>query len=245
MGAGSMADSGGHFTLLENSVRRLPDLPRVLLAEIAGTFGLVFFGAGAATVDAYTGGDVTRVGIGLTFGLAVATMVLAFGRISGAHINPVVTLALWLAGRFPSRLVLPYMAAQIVGALIAASVLHGLFHGSPGALGATLPSGDVWTSFGFEIVLTFLLVYVIFAVAHQHHAPLPLIAAAAGMVVALEATFAGEISGASMNPARSFGPAAIAWVWSDHWIYWAAPAIGAVLAAVLHLAVHRPGNETA
>ncbi len=239
-----MADFGSHFTLLEDSARCLPSLPRVLLAEIAGTFGLVFFGAGAATVDAYTGGEITRVGIGLSFGLAVATMVLAFGRISGAHINPAVTLGLWLGGRFPSRLVLPYMAAQIVGALIAASVLHGLFHASPGALGATLPSGDIWISFGFEIVLTFILVYVIFAVAHQHQSPLPLIAAAAGMVVGIEATFAGEISGASMNPARSFGPAAIAWVWSDHWIYWAAPAIGAVLATFLHLAVHRPEDET-
>ena len=240
-----MAESGAHFTLLESSVRRLPAMPRLLLAEIVGTFGLVFVGAGAVTVDAYTGGEVTRVGIGISFGLAVATMVLAFGRISGAHINPAVTLALWLAGRFPTRLVIPYMAAQVVGALIAASVLHGLFHASPGALGATLPSGDIWISFGFEIVLTFLLVYVIFAVAHQHHSPLPLIAAAAGMVVGLEATFAGEISGASMNPARSFGPAAIAWVWSDHWIYWAAPTIGAVLASLLHLAVHRPEDDAA
>ena len=238
-----MVERGTHFTLLRDSVGRLPDTPRVLLAEIVVTFGLVFFGAGASTVDAYTGGEVTRVGIGLSFGLAVAAMILAFAKISGAHINPAVTLALWLAGRFPTARVVPYIAAQLVGALIAASVLHGLFHASPGALGATLPSGDVWISFGFEIVLTFMLVYVIFAVAVQHNAPVPLIAAAAGMVVGLEATFAGEISGASMNPARSFGPAAIAWVWADHWIYWAAPVIGAALATLLHLVVHRPEQE--
>jgi MIP family channel proteins len=224
------------------SLAALPRRPRILLAEVVGTFGLVFFGAGAAAVDAETGGQVTRVGIGLSFGLTVAAMVLAFGRVSGAHINPAVTLALWLGGEFPARRVIPYIAAQIVGALIGASVLHGLFHASPGALGATLPSGTVWESFGFEIVLTFFLVYVIFAVAHQHRAPLPLIAAAAGAVVGLEATMAGEISGASMNPARSFGPAAIAWVWHDHWIYWAAPAIGAVCATALHLLIHRSAD---
>ncbi len=228
------------LTTFVNATRRLPRTPRVLLAEVMGTFGLVFFGAGAATVDAYTGGDVTRVGIGLTFGLAVIAMVLAFGKISGAHINPAVTLALWLIGRFPTRMVVPYIVAQLVGALIGASVLHGLFHASPGFLGATLPSGDVWISFGFEIVLTFFLVYVILVVGHQMHAPLTLVAVAAGIVVGLEATMAGEISGASMNPARSFGPAAIAWVWADHWIYWVAPAIGAVLGAGLHLLVHQP-----
>ena len=240
--------SEAHFTGLSARVRVLPRTPRILLAEITGTFGLVFFGAGAATVNAYTDGDVTRVGIGLSFGLAVFTMVIAFGRISGAHINPVVTLALWLAGKFPTRLVVPYIAAQVVGGLIAASVLHGLFHASPGYLGATLPSGDIWISFGFEIVLTFALVYVIFAVGHQWKASLPLVAVAAASVVGLEATMAGEISGASMNPARSFGPAAIAWVWDDHWIYWTAPIIGAVLAVLLHLIIHNPddpGGETA
>jgi MIP family channel proteins len=242
------AHQQAHFTGLTSRVRALPRTARVLLAEITGTFGLVFFGAGAATVDSYTDGDVTRVGIGISFGLAVFIMVMAFGRISGAHINPVVTLALWLAGKFPTRLVIPYMIAQVVGGLIAASVLHGLFHASPGYLGATLPSGDIWISFGFEIVLTFVLIYVIFAVAHQWHASLPLIAVAAASVVGLEATMAGEISGASMNPARSFGPAAIAWIWDDHWIYWTAPVIGAILATLLHLIIHNPddrGGETA
>ena len=171
-------------------------------------------------------------------------MVLAFGRISGAHINPAVTLALWSAGRFPSKRVAPYLIAQIVGALIAASALHGLFRNTDGDLGATLPAGDVWQSFGLEIVLTAVLVYAILAVAHQQRAPLAIVAATAGAIVGLEATFAGGISGASMNPARSFGPAAIAWEWRDHWIYWAAPAIGAILAVALHLTMRQESDAS-
>lgn len=218
----------------------LPVRPRALLAEVMGTFGLVFFGAGAATVDAIDG-SLGRVGIGLTFGLAVAAMVLAFGRVSGAHINPAVTVGLWAAGHFPGRRVPFYIGAQIVGALIAASALHGLFRNNSGTLGATLPSGDVWQSFGLEIVLTFVLVYAILAVAHQSRASLPIIALTAGAIVGLEATFAGGISGASMNPARSFGPAAIAWEWGDHWVYWSAPMIGAVIAVAGHLVMR--GDE--
>ena len=214
----------------------LPVSPRVLLAEVMGTFGLVFFGAGAATVDAIDG-SLGRVGIGLTFGLAVAAMVLIFGRVSGAHINPAVTVGLWAAGHFPARRVPFYVGAQLVGALIAASTLHGLFRNHSGTLGATLPAGDVWQSFGLEIVLTFVLVYAIFAVAHQSRASLPIIAVTAGAIVGLEATFAGGISGASMNPARSFGPAAIAWEWADHWVYWSAPLIGAAIAVAAHLVI--------
>lgn len=212
----------------------LPAEPRALVAEIVGTFGLVFCGAGAAAIDADTDGSLGRVGIGLTFGLVVTAMVLAFGRTSGAHINPAVTLGLWLAGRFPGRRTAPYLMAQLVGALVAAAALRGVLGGTPGDLGATLPAGDEWQSFGLEIVLTFLLMYVILAVAHQARAPLPVVAVAAGAVVGLEATFAGGISGASMNPARSFGPAAVAGVWEDHWVYWAAPAIGVTIAAALH-----------
>ena len=169
-------------------------------------------------------------------------MVLAFGRISGAHINPAVTLALWSAGHFPRKRVAPYLIAQLVGALIAASALHGLFRNTGGDLGATLPAGEVWQSFGLEIVLTFVLVYAILAVAHQQRAPLALIAVTAGAIVGLEATFAGGISGASMNPARSFGPAAIAWEWQHHWVYWAAPAFGALLAVGLHLVMRQDPN---
>ena len=233
--SGSIANDG--FRAL---VRPLPAEGCRLLAEVAGTFGLVFFGAGAATVDFATDGSLGRVGIGLTFGLAVMAMVLAFGRISGAHINPAVTVGLWAAGEFPARRIPGYVLAQLVGALIAAATLHGLFRNTGGELGSTAPAGTWEQSFGLELVLTFLLMYGILAVAHQRgpdqkRASLPMVAVVAGAIVGLEATFAGGISGASMNPARSFGPGAIAWFWDHHWIYWVAPVLGALLAAILHL----------
>lgn len=215
--------------------RGLPSEARRLLAEVFGTFGLVFFGAGAATVDFATEGSLGRVGVGLTFGLAVVAMVLAFGRVSGAHINPAVTVGLWAAGEFPGRRIPGYVAAQLVGALIAASVLHGLFRNTGGELGSTVPTGTWEQSFGLEIMLTFFLMYAILAVGHQWRATLPLVAVTAGGIVGLEATFAGGISGASMNPARSFGPGAIGWFWEHHWIYWVAPVLGALLAAGLHV----------
>ena len=217
-----------------------PPLTRPLIVEFFGTFGLVFLGAGAATIDAHTDGSLGRVGVGLTFGLAVAAMILAFGRVSGAHINPAVTLGLTAAGHFPVRSLPPYVIAQLAGALLAAAALWGLFPSQPGHLGATLPAGDIWQSFGLEIVLTFVLMYGIFATAVQAGAPLPVIAATAGGIVGLEATFAGGISGASMNPARSFGPAVAAAAWDDLWIYWLAPALGALVAVPLHRLLRPP-----
>ena len=222
--------------------RPSPRTARRLAAEVFGTFGLVFLGVGAAVVDYATEGSLGRVGNGLTFGLAVFAMVLAFGKVSGAHINPAVTIGLWMAGEFPGRRVPGYIAAQIVGALIAASVLHGLFRNSGGELGSTVPAGTWEQSFGMEFMLTFFLMYAILAVGHQWRASLPLVAATAGAVVGLEATFAGGISGAAMNPARSFGPGAIAWFWEHHWIYWAGPILGAVAASALHV-VMRAGSE--
>ena len=222
--------------------RPSPRTARRLAAEVFGTFGLVFLGVGAAVVDYATEGSLGRVGNGLTFGLAVFAMVLAFGKVSGAHINPAVTIGLWMAGGFPGRRVPGYIAAQLVGALIAASVLHGLFRNSGGELGSTVPAGTWEQSFGMEFMLTFFLMYAILAVGHQWRASLPLVAATAGAVVGLEATFAGGISGAAMNPARSFGPGAIAWFWEHHWIYWAGPILGAVAASALHV-VMRAGSE--
>ena len=125
----------------------------------------------------------------------------------------------------------------MIGALVAASTLHGLFRTTGGDLGVTLPTGGWEQAFGVEIVLTFVLMYVVLAVGHERKAPLALVAAAAGAVVGLELIAAGSISGASMNPARSFRPATIGWAWQDHWIYWAAPAIGAGAAAFLHALV--------
>ena len=155
--------------------------------------------------------------------------------------------AAWIAQEagvlsLPMQIAVGIAAAMLVGALIAASVLHGLFRNTGGELGSTVPAGTWEQSLGLEFMLTFFLMYAILAVGHQWRASLPLVAATAGAIVGLEATFAGGISGASMNPARSFGPGAIAWFWAHHWIYWVGPILGAVVAAGLHV-VMREGSE--
>ena len=209
------------------------DLFRRCAAEFTGTFGLVFAGTGAIMVDRLSGGVVTNLGIGLTFGLIVAAMIYTLGHVSGAHINPAVTLGFAIARRFPWREVPFYAAAQLGGAAAASLVLWGLL-GKAADMGATTPSGDVWQSFGAEILLTFFLMLVIIAVATDPRARAQAAPIAIGATVALEATFAGPISGASMNPARSFGPALVGWVWDHHWIYWVATVIGAALAVMLY-----------
>ena len=213
------------------------------LAEAIGTFALVFAGAGAVVINALTDGAVTQVGVGLTFGLIVAAMVYATGHLSGAHINPAVTLAFALVGRFPFRRVPLYWAAQLAGATVAALVVWALF-GDTADLGATLPSGAAVQSLGLEVVLTFILMFVIMAVATDARAQGPHAAAAIGAVVALEATFAGPISGASMNPARSFGPALVSGVMAHHWVYWVGPVVGAALGALAYQAVRKASPET-
>ena len=210
-------------------------------AEFIGTFSLVFAGTGAIIVNDLSGGQVTQVGIGLTFGLIVtALMVYATGHISGAHINPAVTLGFCLARHFPWKEMPVYWAAQLGGAAIASLSLRALF-GDVAHLGATLPAGSASQSFGLEIVLTFLLMFVIMAVATDVRAVGPMAALAIGGTVGLDSIFAGQISGASMNPARSFGPALVGSVWTDHWVYWAAPIIGAAIAS-LSYAWLRDGN---
>ncbi len=202
-------------------------------AEFIGTFSLVFAGTGAIIIDDLSGGQVTHVGIGLTFGLIVAAMVYATGHISGAHINPAVTLGFCLTRHFPWKDLPVYWVAQLGGASIASLSLRALF-GNVADMGATLPSGATVQSFGLEIVLTFILMFVIMAVATDVRAVGPMAALAIGGTVGLDSVFAGRISGASMNPARSFGPALVGSVWTDHWVYWAAPIIGAVIASLLY-----------
>ncbi len=214
-------------------IRNRLDLFRRCAAEFTGTFGLVFAGTGAIMVDQISGGVVTNLGIGLTFGLVVAAMIYSLGHVSGAHINPAVTLGFAIASRFPWREVPFYAAAQLGGAATASLVLWGLL-GNAADMGATTPSGSVWQSFGAEIFLTFFLMLVIIAIATDPRARTQAAPIAIGATVALEATFAGPISGASMNPARSFGPALIGWVWDHHWIYWVATVIGAALAVLLY-----------
>jgi MIP family channel proteins len=209
---------------------------RRALAELVGTFALVFAGTGAITIDAYTGGAVTHVGIGLTFGLIVMVMIYAIGHISGAHINPAVTLAFATTRHFPMRLVPVYLAAQFAGAVLASLTLRGMF-GTAGSLGATVPRGSAGQSFLLEIVLTVFLMFVIMAVATDVRAVGQSAAIAIGGTVGLEALFAGPISGASMNPARSLAPALVSWTWTSQWLYIVGPIVGALIGALVYSAV--------
>ena len=206
---------------------------RRFVSEMVGTFGLVFAGTGAIMVDEISGGQVTYVGIGLTFGLVVAAMIYATGHISGAHINPVVTLGFALARHFPWRKAPFYWAAQLGGAALASLALMGLL-GDAADMGATIPAGDAWRSAGLEAVLTFFLMFVIMAMATDARAVGQAAALAIGATVGLEAIFAGPISGASMNPARSFGPALVGAAWASHWVYWVGPMAGAGVAAFVY-----------
>ena len=206
---------------------------RRALVEAFGTAGLVFAGAGAIVVNDVSGGSIGHLGIALTFGMIVAVMIYSTGHISGAHINPAVTLGFALTRHFPWREVPVYWGAQLAGAA-AASGAHRLLFGRVGNMGATLPSGSEAQSLGMEVALTFILMFVIMAVATDVRAVGQAAALAIGMTVALEATFGGPISGASMNPARSFGPALGGWVWSSHWLYWAGPMVGAAGGALVY-----------
>ena len=215
------------------------------LAEALGTFCLVFSGTGAVVVDQVTGGKVTGVGIGLVFGLVVLAMIYAIGHISGAHMNPAVTLGFAAAGRLPRREVAPYVAAQFAGALAASFAVKLIFLGQASALGATVPAGSWVQSFVLEAVLTFMLMFVVMGVSTDHRAQGAMAGIAVGATVAMEAIFAGPISGASMNPARSLASALLAGILKDQWIYAAAPVLGAVLGALAYQAVRCDSGSTA
>jgi MIP family channel proteins len=214
------------------SLQAMPWL-RPAVAEAIGTFALVFAGTGAVVIDARTNGGVSQVGIGLTFGLVIMVMIYAVGHISGAHFNPAVTLAFAVGRHFPRRLVLVYLLAQIGGAVLASLLLRGMF-GDTASLGATLPIGTARQSLLLELVLTTMLMFVITAVATDTRAVGQSAAIAIGGTVGLEALFAGPISGASMNPARSLAPALVSWTWSDQWLYVVGPMAGALIGVGLY-----------
>jgi aquaporin NIP len=199
------------------------------LAECLGTFGLVFAGTGAIIINEATGGSVTHVGVALTFGLVVLAMIYTFGDISGAHLNPAVTIGFWAARRMPGREVLPYIASQFVGALLASGLLRYLFPEGK-SLGATMPFGSQMQSFILESVLTFFLMLTILNVSTGAKEKGITAGIAVGAVIGLEALFAGPISGASMNPARSFAPALVSGHLEHLWIYFAGPVLGACMA---------------
>jgi aquaporin NIP len=199
------------------------------VAEFLGTFALVFAGTGAIVVNDITGGAVTHPGVAIVFGAIVFACIAAFGDASGAHLNPAVTLGLWLAKRFAGREVLPYVLSQLAGA-VAASVTIRLLFPDHLSLGGTAPAGSAGQSFALEVLLSLFLTFVILATTSGPNAGKFFVAAAVGLTVGLEALFAGPICGASMNPARSFGPALVAWQMGSLWIYLIAPTVGAAVA---------------
>lgn len=209
-------------------------------AEFLGTFALVFAGTGAIVINDVSGGSVSHVGIGLTFGLIVLAMVYAVGDVSGCHLNPAVTLAFFVARRFGGGSVVPYMVSQVLGAVLASLTLRLMFP-SHGTLGATLPAGAAMQSFVLELILTLLLMFVILSVSTGAKEKGILAGVAVGSVIALEALFAGPISGASMNPARSLAPALVAWRLDSLWIYLTAPVLGACLGVFACRCVQDPG----
>jgi len=198
-------------------------------AEFFGTFALVFAGTGAITINDVSGGVITHVGIALTFGLVVLAMIYALGDVSGAHLNPAVSIGFWASGRFPASQLGGYICAQLVGAVSASAVLRLLFP-KHATLGGTLPSGTEWQSFILETILTLILMLVILNVSTGAKEKGITAGIAVGAVIALEAMFAGPICGASMNPARSFGPALLTLNFTNLWVYVAGPVLGAVLA---------------
>jgi MIP family channel proteins len=211
---------------------------RAHLAEGLGTFALVFAGCGAIAVDAQTG-QLGHVGVAASFGLAIVVMIYALGHVSGAHFNPAVTIAFAVGRHFPWPRTVSYIAAQLAGAVLAALALR-LLLGDGADLGVTQPSGSELQSFGWEIVLTFFLMLVITAVATDTRAVGEAAALAIGGTVGLCALFGGPISGASMNPARSLGPALVSGDLTAVWIYLVAPVIGAVLAVLVYRVLRSP-----
>lgn len=190
---------------------------------------MVFAGCAAIIVNDQAG-TLSHVGVSLVFGLVVMAMIYSIGNISGAHINPAVTIAFFLSGRLNAQLLLPFLLAQIIGAILAGIVLRLLFpeHVS---LGATLPSGSYHQTFVLEMILSFVLMFVILNVSTGHKEKGIMAGVAVGGTVAFEALLGGPISGASMNPARSIGPALVSGQISGLWLYLAAPTLGMICAA--------------
>ena len=208
-----------------------PNLWRRAGAEAIAAFALVFAGCGAIVANAHSGGALGLVWVALVFGLVIMAMVYATGHLSGAHINPAVTLAFTLTRHLPARDAAAYVVAQLGGAVAGGLLLLAVWTDKPAALGATVPSVGVGSALVYEVVLTAFLMFVIMAVATDTRAVGAGAAIAIGGTVGLGALFGGPVTGASMNPARSLGPALAAGEWGGFWIYLAGPVLGAGLGA--------------
>lgn len=208
-------------------------------AEGIATFALVFCGTGAIIIDHHTGGQISHLGVSVVFGLIVMAMIYAVGDISGAHLNPAVSLAFWVAKKIKFSELFPYILAQLIGALLASGSLKILFPDSP-TMGETLPAGSDIQSFILEVIITFFLMFVIINVVTGSQAANDLAGVTIGMTVLLAALLAGPICGASMNPARSIAPAIMNNNLSDLWIYLIAPCIGSVLSIFAWRLIRKP-----
>jgi MIP family channel proteins len=215
-------------------------LARRALAEGFATFALVFAGCGAIVVNAEREQALGTVGIAAVFGLVILAMVYATGHLSGAHINPAVTVAFTVTRHFPPRDAAVYVPAQLVGAVGGALVLRLAWDGTPADLGATVPSVGAGSALVYELILTALLMFVIVAVASDTRAVGSAAPIAIGATVGLDALFGGDVTGASMNPARSFGPALVSGTWTEFWIYVVGPTVGALAGAALFHAIRAP-----
>jgi aquaporin NIP len=209
-------------------------LGRRALAEGIAAFALVFAGAGAIVANAEYGGALGTVGIAFVFGLVVMVMVYATGHLSGAHINPAVTVAFTLSRHFPPREAVAYIAAQCAGAIAAALALLAIWPSQPAQLGATIPSVGMGSALVYEALLSAFLMFVIMAVATDTRAAGAAAAIAIGGTIGLDALVGGPVTGASMNPARSLGPALAAWEWRDFWIYLVGPIGGTALGGLAY-----------
>ena len=198
-------------------------------AEALGTFALVFCGTGAIIINQESGGAITHMGIAFTFGLIVMVMIYALGPVSGAHLNPAVTIAFTIAKRFPAKEIFPFILSQTIGAFLASFALRVMFPAND-LLGSTLPAGSELQSFTLEVILTFFLMLVIIQVATGSKEQGMFAGLAIGSTVLLEAMFAGPVCGASMNPIRSLSPAVVSGHLEHLWIYLSAPMLGAALA---------------
>ena len=213
---------------------------RRALAEGLAAFALVFAGCGAIVADEQYDGVLGAVGVSLVFGLIIMVMVYATGHLCGAHINPAVTLAFTLTRHFPRADAAAYIAAQLTGATAGALALAAVWTNQPANLGATVPTIGAGSAFVYELLLTAFLMFVIVAVATDTRAVGAAAAIAIGGTVGLDALFGGPVTGASMNPARSLGPALVSGTWTDFWVYLAGPIAGAALGALAYGLIRGP-----